>query len=73
MMKPDISLRHGACVAFILDVKWKCIDALADYPKHGIDQDDLYQLYAYAKGYGCNAVRARRPSRSNCGIDSSTT
>ena len=58
MMKPDISLRerkHGD-VAFILDAKWKHINAVADHPKHGIDQDDLYQLYAYGKGYGCDAV-----------------
>ena len=58
MMKPDISLRerkHGN-VAFILDAKWKHINAFADHPKHGIDQDDLYQLYAYGKGYGCDAV-----------------
>ena len=58
MMKPDISLRerkHGD-VAFILDAKWKHINAVADHPKHGIDQNDLYQLYAYGKGYGCGAV-----------------
>ena len=58
MMKPDISLRerkHGD-VAFILDAKWKHINAVADHPKHGIDQNDLYQLYAYGKGYGCDAV-----------------
>ena len=57
-MKPDITLserKHGN-VAFILDAKWKHIDAFADDPKHGIDQDDLYQLYAYGKGYGCDAV-----------------
>ena len=31
-------------------------NAFADHPKHGIDQCDLYQLYAYGKGYGCDAV-----------------
>lgn len=25
-------------------------------PKHGIDQADLYQLYACGKRYGCDAV-----------------
>lgn len=56
-MKPDISLwkKNRKDVAFILDAKWKRIIA-ADHPKHGIDQGDLYQLYAYGKGYGCNAV-----------------
>ena len=56
MMKPDISLRKGAHVAFILDAKWKRIDASADAPKHGIDQADMYQLYAYGKRYECDAV-----------------
>lgn len=56
-MKPDISLwkKNRKDVAFILDAKWKRIIA-ADHPKHGIDQGDLYQLYAYGKGYGCAAV-----------------
>ena len=56
MMKPDISLRKGVHVAFILDAKWKRIDASAAAPKHGIDQADMYQLYAYGKRYECDAV-----------------
>ena len=55
-MKPDISLKEGKRVAFVLDAKWKEIDARSDDPKHGIDQADLYQLYAYGKRYGCDAV-----------------
>ncbi|MXZ34255.1 MAG: hypothetical protein F4Z21_03120 [Acidobacteria bacterium] len=55
-MRPDISLWRGARVVFILDAKWKEIDALSEDPKHGIDQGDLYQLYAYAKGNGCDTV-----------------
>lgn len=61
MMKPDISLWKGDRVAFILDAKWKRIDALADAPKHGIDQGDMYQLYAYGKRYGCEAVALLYP------------
>ncbi len=56
MMKPDLSLMDGNRVAFVLDAKWKHIDALGNDPRHGIDQDDLYQLYAYAKAYECNLV-----------------
>ena len=58
MMKPDISLRERerGGVVFILDAKWKRIDALSNDPKHGIRQDDLYQLYTYAQGYGCGIV-----------------
>jgi len=56
MMKPDLSLRDGNRVAFVLDAKWKHIHALGQDLKHGIDQGDLYQLYAYAKAYECNVV-----------------
>ena len=54
--KPDISLMRGRRVSFILDTKWKRIDAGRDHPRHGIDQGDLYQLYAYGRRYGCQAV-----------------
>ena len=62
MMKPDISLKlkDGRC-AFILDAKWKDIKAHGADPKHGIDQDDMYQLYAYGKRYGCDAVALVSP------------
>ena len=54
--KPDIALRDGKSVRFILDAKWKGIDASSKDRTHGIDQDDMYQLYAYGKLYGCEAV-----------------
>ena len=55
-MKPDVSLKDGNRIAFILDAKWKDIDENLDDPKHGIDQDDMYQLYAYGKRYRCDAL-----------------
>ena len=55
-MKPDISLGKEKRVVFILDAKWKPINGLSSNPKHGIDQADMYQLYAYGKRYGCNTV-----------------
>ena len=55
-MKPDLSLKAGKRVPFILDAKWKEIEAGSDDPRHGIDQRDMYQLYAYGKRYGCHAV-----------------
>ena len=54
--KPDISVKDGQRVRFVLDAKWKSIDASSEDGKHGIDQDDMYQLYAYGKLYGCVAV-----------------
>ena len=40
----------------ILDAKWKRVDATTDDPKHGIQQADVYQLYAYAKRHRCGTV-----------------
>ena len=56
MMKADISLLNGNRVTFILDAKWKRINALGNDPKHDIHQADMYQLFAYGKRYGCRTV-----------------
>ncbi len=53
---PDIALRAGGGVRLVLDAKWKRIDATTGDLKHGIQRADVYQLYAYAKRYGCEAV-----------------
>ena len=53
---PDIALRTGKDVRLVLDAKWKRVDATTDDLKHGIQQADVYQLYAYAKRYRCGAV-----------------
>ena len=49
-LRPDILLRrNGECV--LLDTKWKPIDGRASTGTYGIEQADLYQLYAYGKKY----------------------
>ena len=63
-MKPDLSLMEGTRVPYILDAKWKEIEARSDDPKHGIDQRDMYQLYAYGKRYDCGAVALVYPQTS---------
>ena len=55
-MEPEVSLKEGERVVFILDAKWKEISARSGAPTHDIDQRDMYQLYAYGKRYGCRAV-----------------
>ena len=68
-MRPDVLLREkkGESAKFILDAKWKELDTSFDAPKYGIDQADLYQLYAYAKGYDCNSVALVYPRSQNFG------
>ena len=53
---PDIALRSGTRVTFILDAKWKPVDTTTVDLKNGIAQQDVYQLHAYATRYRCAAV-----------------
>ena len=55
--KPDMSLMDGSrSVVFILDAKWKELDASRPDKNYGIAQSDLYQLYAYGKRYQCRKL-----------------
>lgn len=55
-MKPDITLKSRSTNAYVLDAKWKRLEAAAEDPKRGISQSDLYQLFAYGKKYGVPRV-----------------
>ncbi len=59
-LKPDITLskRRGQ-VQFVLDAKWKHIDANA--ANHGVSAADVYQLFAYGQRYGCQRVALLYP------------
>ena len=55
--KPDMALRSTeGRFQFILDAKWKKVDANSENPKHEIVESDLYQLYAHAALNDCNAM-----------------
>ncbi len=73
LMKPDISVLCGVRVAFMIDAKWKRIDTTRDYPKHQIDQGDLYQLHAYGTRHRCNAVALVYPRTVPSAIRCSTS
>ncbi len=47
-LRPDLVLRLQEQV-IVIDIKWKRI--APDAPNYGIDQADLYQLYAYGQKY----------------------
>ena len=55
-MKPDISLMSGGKAEFILDTKWKRINAEDGDLKRGVNQADMYQMFVYGKKYGCRKV-----------------
>ena len=56
-MKPDIALVRSSEVQFVLDAKWKKEVRSDDKDaKHGVIQDDIYQLYSYGRKFGCGSV-----------------
>ncbi|GAB3783137.1 McrC family protein [Spirosoma horti] len=57
-LRPDIIIRQND-QTFVLDTKWKRINGLepggqASAGNYGIEQADMYQLYAYGKKYGAD-------------------
>lgn len=48
-LKPDILIEHGSQI-IIADTKWKILSE--DKTNDGINQADMYQLYAYGTKYG---------------------
>ena len=56
VMKPDIALMCNDDVRFVLDAKWKAINAASHDSRHGIAPSDAYQLYSYGRKFGCRAV-----------------
>jgi 5-methylcytosine-specific restriction enzyme subunit McrC len=49
-LRPDLILRRGE-QTIVFDTKWKFINADDPNSHYGIEQADLYQLYAYGKKY----------------------
>ncbi len=53
-LRPDIVVSKGGLPLCVVDTKWKRLSP--EEHKLGIAQGDLYQMLAYAEGYGCAAV-----------------
>jgi 5-methylcytosine-specific restriction enzyme subunit McrC len=56
-LEPDILVEHGAR-AWVLDTKWKRLNAAARQKNYNISQSDFYQLFAYGKKYLSTMVQA---------------
>lgn len=61
---PDILLKNRG-YQIILDTKWKIIDSGKIKQNYGIEQADLYQMYAYGKKYDCQKLFLIYPSHEN--------
>ena len=63
-LQPDLLLRHNG-QTIVLDTKWKTIDADDTNGHYGIEQADLYQLFAYGKKYGATELVLIYPAQGN--------
>ncbi len=61
---PDIVLRNET-KTFVFDTKWKLIDATKPKQNYGIEQSDLYQMYAYGKKYNAQQLFLIYPANEN--------
>ena len=49
-LEPDILIADGG-LRWVLDTKWKLLDASRRADKYGLSQSDFYQLFAYGQKY----------------------
>ncbi len=55
-LRPDILIRQENGQTLVLDTKWKLLDGTNRRGNYGIEQADLYQLFAYGKKYGATRL-----------------
>lgn len=48
-LRPDVTIKQGDKMFCILDTKWKILNRAKNYD--GVEQSDVYQMYAYGKEY----------------------
>lgn len=69
LMKPDIVVKRKADGAvFVLDTKWKILDA--GKANYGIAQADMYQMFAYQKKYDAEHITLLYPETEKMPADS---
>lgn len=63
-LKPDIVLRNEQD-CFVIDAKWKLLNIQTEKYNYGIEQSDLYQMYAYGKKYQAKSLFLIFPANAN--------
>ena len=61
---PDIVVQNQERI-FIFDTKWKLLDDSKSNKNYGIEQSDLYQMYAYGKKYSSKQLFLIYPANEN--------
>jgi 5-methylcytosine-specific restriction enzyme subunit McrC len=54
-IRPDLLLKNST-KTIVIDIKWKYISPTTNALNYGIDQSDLYQLYAYGQKHKADAL-----------------
>lgn len=54
-IRPDIVAEKGGRT-IILDTKWKLLSPQENWKNYGIKQEDMYQMFAYARIYGASDI-----------------
>lgn len=62
---PDIVVENNVGEIAIFDTKWKLIEASKPKQNYGIEQSDLYQMYAYGKKYQAKKLFLIYPANEN--------
>ncbi|RIV25306.1 restriction endonuclease [Fibrisoma montanum] len=65
-LQPDVLIRQPGRT-LVLDTKWKRIDGADRVGNYGIEQADLYQLYAYGKKYEADQLFLVYPANETFG------
>ena len=65
LLQPDVGVYEKGNLVCLLDTKWKRLDP--NRPHNGVGQDDIYQMYAYAKEYRCSQVILLYPHAEGLG------
>jgi 5-methylcytosine-specific restriction enzyme subunit McrC len=63
-IRPDIVLKN-ATKTIVIDIKWKYVSPTINTQHYGIEQADLYQLYAYGQKYNADALYIIYPGHDN--------
>jgi 5-methylcytosine-specific restriction enzyme subunit McrC len=66
---PDILVKRGDDVVFIIDAKWKLIGKNPEDEKRGVSQSDIYQMMAYARLYRCPELVLLYPHHGGLGVE----
>ena len=60
-LRPDVVI-ETATQTIVVDIKWKTLKARNQAGHYGIEQTDLYQLFAYGKKYAADALYLLYPA-----------